>query len=119
MTPSQIESSLQELNGLVVGGKLMDAFEKFYHDDVVMQENNLAPTVSKRANRQRERQFLDNVTEFRGAEVKGAGVNGNLSYVVWHYDYTHKEWGVRNYTQVSVQEWQDGKIIREIFVYNN
>lgn len=119
MTQSQIESSLQELNGLVIGGRLMDAFETFYHDDVVMQENNLPATVSKGANRQRELQFLDNVTEFRNAEVKGIGVNGNLSYVIWHYDYTHKEWGVRDYTQVSIQEWKDGQIIKEIFVYNN
>lgn len=119
MTQSHIEASLHELNNLVVEGRLMDAFEKFYHDDVAMQENNAAPTVSKSANRQRELQFLDNVTEFRSAEVKGAGVSGGLSYVIWHYDYTHKEWGVRNYTQVSFQEWKDGQIIREIFVYNN
>lgn len=119
MTQSQVESSLKELNDLVAGGRLMDAFETFYHDDVVMQENNLPPTVSKTANRQRELQFLDDVTEFRGAEVKATGVSGNLSYVTWHYDYTHKEWGVRNYTQVSIQEWKEGRIIKEIFVYNN
>lgn len=119
MTQAEIETSLHELNGLVIGGKLMDAFEKFYHDDVVMQENNLTPTVSKAANRQREAQFLEAVTEFRFAEVKGVGVSGNLSYVIWHYDYTHKQWGDRNYKQVSIQEWKDGQIIKEIFVYNN
>jgi hypothetical protein len=119
MTQSQIESSLKELNGLVLAGNLMDAFEKFYHDDVIMQENNLPPTISKVANRNRELQFLNNVTEFRGADVKGIGVIGDLSYVIWHYDYTHKEWGLRNYSQVSIQEWKDGKIIKEIFVYNN
>jgi hypothetical protein len=27
--------------------------------------------------------------------------------------------GVRDYTQVSIQEWKDGKIIRETFVYAN
>lgn len=104
MTQSQIEQSLHHLNSLVVEGKLMDAFETYYHDDVVMQENNLAPTVSKEANRKRELQFLDNVTEFRSATVKDLGVNGNLSFVTWEYDYTHKEWGVRNYTQVSIQQ---------------
>ena len=110
---------ISDLNDLVLQGRAMEAFEKYYHDDVVMQENNSAPTVSKSANRQRELEFLDNVTEFRAANVKGSGIIGNLSYVVWHYDYTHKEWGVRNYTQVSFQQWKDGQIIKEIFVYNN
>lgn len=119
MTQSQIESSLHELKGLVTGGKRMDAFEKFYHDDVVMQENNAAPIVSKEVNRRREQLFLDNVTEFRAADVEGIGVSGNLSCVVWHYDYTHREWGVRNDTQVSVQQWKDGQINNEIFDYNN
>lgn len=119
MSQAQIESSLQELNNLVISGRLIDAFEKFYHNDVVMQENNSAPTVSKNANYERELEFLNNVTEFRQAEVKGIGVNGNLSYVIWQYDYTHKDWGVRNYSQVSIQEWKDGKIIKEVFVYNN
>ncbi|MGZ3838600.1 MAG: hypothetical protein ACXVLT_09320 [Flavisolibacter sp.] len=104
MTRLEIETSLTELNSLVLNGKMMDAFEKYYHDDVVMQENHLPPTISKLANRQRELTFLNNITEFRCAEVKGIGVGHNISFVVWKYDYTHKQWGVRDYTQVSIQE---------------
>jgi hypothetical protein len=119
MTQIDIENSLKDLNGLVLEGKMMDAFEKYYHDDVVMQENEMAPIVSKDANRQREIEFLNSITEFRGAEVKALAVDKNISFVIWSYDYTHREWGVRNYTQVSVQEWKDGKIIKEKFVYAN
>lgn len=119
MTQSQIEQSLNHLNNLVIEGKLINAFEMYYHDDIEMQENNLAPTVSKNGNRQRELEFLDNLVEFRKAQVKGMCVNGNLSFVIWEYDYTHKEWGVRNYIQVSIQQWKDNKIIKEIFIYNN
>jgi hypothetical protein len=119
MTRTEIEQSLHELNNLVLQGKMLDAFEKYYHDDVVMQENESAPTVSKEANRQREIEFLNNIADFRGAEVKGIAVGDNLSTVIWQYDYTHKEWGVRNYTQVSIQHWKDGKIIKEQFIYNN
>ena len=57
--------------------------------------------------------------EFRNASVLGVAVGDNISYVTWHYDYTHREWGVRNYTQVSVQHWKDGRIIREQFIYSN
>jgi len=117
MTRIEIESALRELNDLVLQGKMMDAFEKFYHEDVSMQENELAPTLSKSLNRQRELEFVGAVTEFRGAAVKGLGIGDNISFVIWQYDYTHKEWGVKNYSQVSIQEWKDGQIIREKFVY--
>ena len=119
MTRLEIENSLKELNSLVLEGKMLDAFEKYYHEDVSMQENENPATVTKAANRKRELEFLDNIAEFRGAEVKGIGVGDNLSFVIWQYDYTHKEWGARNYTQVSVQEWLDGKIVKEKFIYSN
>lgn len=117
MTRQAIEEALGELNSLVLEGKLMEAFEKYYHDEVSMQENNFPPTVSKSANRERELDFLANVTEFRNCEVRGLAAGNDISFVIWHYDYTHKEWGEKNYTQVSVQYWQDGKIIKEQFIY--
>jgi hypothetical protein len=119
MNRAQIENSLHELNNMVLSGNLLEAFDKYYHDDVSMQENDLPPTVTKEANRQREIEFLNNITEFRGAEVKGIGVRDNISFAVWNYDYSHKEWGMRNYSQVAIQEWKDGKIIKEKFVYTN
>ena len=114
-----LENSLKDLNSLVQEGKLMDAFEKYYHDEVTMQENANEPVVGKKANRDRELQFLDNISEFRSASVVGLGVGDEISFVIWSYDYTHKEWGVKNYTQVSVQNWQDGRIIKEQFFYSN
>lgn len=119
MTTNEIENALNDLNSLFLEGKLMEAFEKYYHDDVAMQENDNPATVSKEVNRRRELEFLSNVTEFRGAELKSSGVFDNISFAIWHYNYTHKEWGVRNYTQLSVQQWQDGQIINEKFIYAN
>jgi len=114
-----IKEKLAELNQLVLSGKSLEAFDKFYHKDVLMQENENAPTIGKDANRRREEEFYSLVTEFRGADVRGIAVGDNLSTVIWHYDYTHKEWGVRNYTQVSVQHWRDGLIVKEQFFYGN
>lgn len=114
-----LKEKINELNQLVLNGKALEAFEKFYHNDVVMQENENSPTIGKDANREREIAFFNAITEFRGAEVKGIALGNNLSTVIWHYDYTHKEWGVRKYTQVSVQQWKEGQIIKEQFFYGN
>jgi hypothetical protein len=119
MSSSTLKEKITELNQMVLSGKALEAFEKFYHDQVVMQENEQAPTIGKDANRHREIEFFKNVTDFRKAEVKGVSLGENLTTVIWQYDYTHKEWGERKYTQVSVQHWQDGKIIKEQFFYGN
>ena len=110
---------IKDLNKLVVEGKSLEAFEKYYHDDVMMQENENIPTLGKEANRDREKEFYAAVTEFRSAKPIKIIVGEGISMVQWHYDYTHKDWGTRNYNQVSVQEWKDGKIIKEQFFYGN
>ena len=110
---------ISDLNDLVLQGRAMEAFEKYYHDDVVMQENNNPPTMGKEANRQRENEFFSSVTAFRDAKPLKVTIGEGTTMVEWYYDYTHKDWGDRNYKQVSVQEWQEGKIKKEQFFYGN
>jgi hypothetical protein len=113
-----IEEKVNDLNSLIRQGKVMEAFEKHYHPEVVMQENENSPVIGKEANRNRELEFLNKLVEFRSASVLDVAVGDNVSMVKWHYDYTHKDWGERNYTQVTVQHWKDGQIIKEQFFYN-
>ena len=110
---------ISNLNELVLQGKALQAVDAYYDDDVIMQENENGPTVGKKANRKREEDFFSSITEFRSAKALKLTIGENITMVQWHYDYTHKDWGVRNYTQVSVQEWKNGKIIREQFFYGN
>ncbi|MCB0278845.1 MAG: nuclear transport factor 2 family protein [Calditrichaeota bacterium] len=110
---------ITDLNSLVLEGKALDAFDKYYADNCVMQENNSDPTIGKAVNREREIDFFNSITEFRGAHVKNVAVGPNCTIVEWHFDYTHKDWGDRKYDQIAVQEWRDGKIINEKFYYAN
>lgn len=112
---SNIQKNLSDLNQLVLHGRGLEAFEKYYDDDVIMQENEETPTIGKEANRVREINFFSNMQEFRKAEVLQMATGEGISFVMWRYDYTHAALGVRNYTQVSVQHWKDDKIIREQF----
>lgn len=114
-----IKTLIHQLNEMVLQGKPLDAFEKFYADDVIMQENNLEPTVGKNANRLREENFFSSLIDFRSAKVLDVTIGENTTMVKWHYDYTHKDWGIRNYTQISVQYWRNDQIVREEFYYGN
>jgi hypothetical protein len=114
-----IKEKLSHLNQLIQEGKALEGFELYYDDNVIMQENGLPPTVGKDANRQREIDFFTSITEFRQASVSDVVAGENLVYAKWNLDYTHKDWGVRKYTQISLQHWENGKIVKEQFFYGN
>ena len=117
MTQPTIAELDQALNDAILSGAALDAFETYYDDDVAMQENDAEPTVGKAANREREQAFFAAITEFRGGKVLATGAGENTTFSHWHFDFTHREWGERNYHQVAVRTWRDGKIVREVFHY--
>ena len=112
-----LKAAIQDINDKILNGKALEAFETYYADDIVMQENEEAPWEGKDFNRKREEAFFANITEFRHAEVLSFAVGDDVTMVEWHMDYTHKEWGDMNYKQVAVQRWKDGKIVHERFYH--
>lgn len=116
-TTTDLTYKFEEIKTLVLTGKALEAFEKYYSDDVVMQENEQPATIGKDANRQREQEFFAKVTEFRSAQVKAVAYGDDVIISEWFIDYTHAEWGKVTHDQVSVQRWHNGKVVHERFYY--
>lgn len=114
-----IRAHVDELNQMILKGEILPAFEKFYHDDVVMSDNRQEMREGKDTNREYEKAFVGGLTEFRGADLLNVAINEEkgVSMCEWFFDYTHKDWGDMTYHQVAVQEWKDGKIVRETFYH--
>lgn len=114
----EIRERVDRLNGMILEGKIMEAMNEFYAEDVVMAENDNEPTVGLAANLEREQAFVDNTTWY-GAELKGAAVGDGVSMVEWWLDFHNTQYGPRlAFTQVAVQRWRDGKIYDERFYYS-
>ncbi len=114
-----LKEKIEDLNKMILSGQNMEAFEKYYHNDVVMQENSNPPTQGKSANREREMQSISMVEQFHGAEVKSVSVGENLTMVEWSFDMTYKGGHRAKIDQVAVQKWKDGQIIHERFYYSS
>ena len=108
----------QTLNDMVLSGKALEAFEKYYADDVVMQENSDEPRVGKEANRKAEEEFFASLAEFHEGKVLASAVNGDTSFSEWFMDVTFKNGYRYKLAQVAVRKWKDGKVIHERFFYN-
>ena len=115
---SNIASSDADLNQSILSGKALDAFDKYYADNVVMQENSDEPFVGKAFNRDREVKFFSSIAELHAIELLGSAVNGNRSYSEWLLDVTFQGGARYKLLQVAVRQWQNGQVVHERFYYN-
>ncbi len=114
-----VQERVEKLNDMILGGHILEAFEKFYADDLIRQENNNETVIGKNACRQKEENLVTGITAFRKAKVKNVIIGDKISVVEWEFDYTHEDLGERKYTHISVQQWNcDGQIFNET-IYNN
>lgn len=116
---TDLKTLVDGLNQQILEGKILEAFEEYYAEDVVMQDNDWPARVGKEVNRQYEADFVNGITEFRGAKLLNTLVSDGITVCEWWFDYTHQQFGTRTYTQICVQRWKNGKIVEEKFYYNN
>jgi ketosteroid isomerase-like protein len=116
--PKSVAELERELNQTLQDQKVLEAFDRFYADDVVMQENSGEPSRGKVANRQRTLDWAETVSQFHVARLIGSAVSGDRAYSEWEYDMTYKN-GVRyQINEVTVRVWRDGKVVSERFYWD-
>lgn len=99
-------------------GKLLEAFDTYYGEDISMQENEATPRAGKDANRRAEEIFVRGLTKINSIVMLGVAIGENYSVLEYHFDVEHKDYGRINKNQVAVQHWKDNKIISEKFYYD-
>ncbi len=110
----------QDMYNQVLSGKLMDAFEKYYHQDVVMIEASGDTCKGKDANRKREKEFLESVKEWHGGGVVSITSNEEegVSMVESWIDVTYQDGRRGKMEEIARQKWEGDQIIEERFYYN-
>ena len=117
-TTSTVEVRLEDLFSYIREGRILDAINEFYAEETVMQENNLPPTVGREANREREKQFLNTVKEWKGFEVTAKGAGKDVTFYETVMDWVATDGTPVHVEQVVVAKWQNGKITHERFYHN-
>ena len=110
-----LKDAITDINQLIMNGGLYDAFEKYYSEDVVTLEGAQVVANSRAENIAREKEFLGGVSEWREARILDVAVGEHTTMTEWHLDFVHETYGHKKGNQIAVQEWSDGKVIREQF----
>ena len=110
----------QDLYHMIGQGQLLDAFDKYYHNDVEMQENFDPPRKGKAENRKFEEQWLSNIQEMHGGGVTNitSDEEKGVTMVETWVDSTFKDGNRVKMSEICVQKWEGDQIIKEQFYYN-
>ena len=68
--------------------------------------------------RKYEEVFVGGITEVHSSKILGVAIGDNYAAIESSMDVTHKDWGRMARSQVAVQRWENGKIVKEKFYYN-
>ncbi len=114
-TPTVLELDRQ-LNELITSGQSVAAFERFYAEDVVAQENDEAERVGRAPWMQARAEMERNLKRFH-ARVLASAANGDVSFSEWAFDMEIAGMGPMKMVQVAVRRWKNGKVVRERFYH--
>ena len=111
-----------DLVSAVEQGRILDAIDAFYADDVLMQDNHNPPTVGKAANQAREAEFVGFIREVHENRAHLVLVDGDHAVVNWHFAFTGTDGNRLRFDQLALQTWRgegdDARIVHERFVYD-
>jgi hypothetical protein len=107
-----LQSIVKEFNKLVEEFKYAEAHDKFYDENLVKHENEDAPSIGLKQHKEEMVKFLSDISNYSVVR-KNTIVSDDISVTEWHYIFDHKEWGHKEFDEVSVQRWKNGKIIHE------
>lgn len=110
----------QKMYQMIGEGNMLEAFENYYHDDVVMVEVTGDKREGKDANREFEKNWLAGIKEMHGGGVNAITSNedAGVTMVEAWTDMTFKDGNRVKMEEVAVQKWDGDKIIHERFYYN-
>lgn len=109
---SNLQETVTTFAALVADFRYQEAHERFYHADLVKHENEGAPTIGLAKHKEEMKRFLASIKE-PSATLLQCIVSDNMSVMDWHYQFHHAQWGYRDFRQLSIQRWRDGKIVHE------
>lgn len=107
---------MDELTAIVAEGKPMEAFEKYYHDNLEKTDLDGVLVKGKQKNAEIGLALLSKVSTVRDLTAVGKIVKGNRCFLIWSLDFDHADNGRVKVVQVAIQDWEEGKIVRERFI---
>ena len=112
-----IKPQVLDLISLVEKGQMLEAMNRYYAENVAMQENVSPPSVGFAENYAREEAFYGSLQALN-FNLVSVVVEGDRAVINWVFDYTTADGTSYRMDEIAIQTWRDGKIVHERYVYD-
>jgi ketosteroid isomerase-like protein len=102
----------------VVSGQHVEAIERFYAEDASMRENQQPPREGRDVLVAHERAALARMAAINTLPVERWLLDGDRVVINWVFEITDKDGRTRRMDELSIQDWDGAKIVREQFYYD-
>jgi sulfate adenylyltransferase subunit 1 len=111
-------AAVTDFQNLISAGKTLEAIEKYYADNVQLQENSDAPRVGKTLALAHEKGNMERVKYFK-INIKSSVLDETQGLVMgeMHIDFETLKGVKIEMNEAFVQRWENGKIVFERFYY--
>jgi len=109
-----LSAALARRNILIAHGWILEAFERFYSDDVIVTWPDGTSLSGKRANRERLHQLLGGLKSFHARVFASSiDVDKDLSSSEWILMLDQQQSGLTTVHRLTEQRWENGRIVEE------
>ena len=112
-----IKPQVLDLISLVENGQMLEAMNRYYDENVAMQENISPPVVGFAENYAREQAFYGSLEALK-FKLVSVVVEGDRAAINWVFDYTTADGMQYRMDEIAIQSWRNGKIVHERYVYD-
>jgi hypothetical protein len=112
----KLKKDIEKLNDLVRKGKLLEAFDRYYDKNIVLQIDGGFASFGRNEERSRESIFFQDIGKLQSVEVKSVAIGGrnnDVSMTEWAINIVNKEGRREVVYRVNVQKWKSGRIVNE------
>ena len=111
-----IKQQVEDYYQLLSQGKVVEAGEKYFSQDVELVEMTMGGTTKGyQACIEKEKAFAGGITEIRDFTFVDYVISGDKVFDISTMDITHSQMGDVKAKQVAVTTWKDGKIVKQEF----
>jgi hypothetical protein len=111
----------KDLYTMLEEGKLPEAKEKYYHDEVIVIQADGKIRKGKAENLAYDKNFIKNIEEIYGEKIIAitSDENRQISMVEFWVNLKQKDGTKKLIAEVAIQQWEDDKITEERFYTRN
>jgi ketosteroid isomerase-like protein len=112
-----IKPQVLDLISLVEKGQMLEAMNRYYAENVAMQENVSPPSVGFAENYAREEAFYGSLQALN-FNLVSVVVEGDRAVINWVFDFVDHEGRAFTLDEIAFQLWRGERIVEERFYYD-